>query len=300
MNRIFLKCKRKITQITAALMCNAHFSGFASGRLYGGSLKKFCVPGLNCYSCPGAVAACPLGSLQIMLADPARKMSFYVIGLLMAFGLVFGRLVCGWLCPFGLLQEILRAPFTFLAARFPALGRWQEKWRLPRGFRYIKYLLLAVFVIALPLLAVDAFGFGAPWFCEFICPAGMIMGAFPLLIAQPRLFTVTGWIFRWKLWVCAIILALCLLSRRFFCKCLCPLGAVYGLFNRVSFCQLRFNRASCTDCGNCLAPCPMGLDPRAANDDPECIRCGKCTGHCRCGALRLRFLESDGKAESFR
>ena len=60
--------KRKIIQIAAALLMNGNLSGFLKGKIYRGPLKQVCVPGLNCYSCPAAVTACPLGALQLFLS----------------------------------------------------------------------------------------------------------------------------------------------------------------------------------------------------------------------------------------
>ena len=132
---------RRLTQLLAALLYNAHLRGFADGQIYTGPLKSVCVPGLNCYSCPGAVAACPLGALQNALAASASRPGFYVFGLILLFGLLLGRFVCGWLCPVGLLQELLdRLPVPKLRK-----GRWS------RALGWTKYVILAVFVVLIPL-----------------------------------------------------------------------------------------------------------------------------------------------------
>ena len=78
--------KRRLIQLYAALLTNANVKGFATGRIYKGATKNICVPGLNCYSCPGALYACPIGSLQAVLDSGTFKVSCYVFGLLMAFG----------------------------------------------------------------------------------------------------------------------------------------------------------------------------------------------------------------------
>ena len=64
--------------------------------------------GLNCYSCPGAVGSCPIGSLQSSIGSK-YKISLYVAGLLIFVGALFGRFICGWMCPFGLVQEMLQS-----------------------------------------------------------------------------------------------------------------------------------------------------------------------------------------------
>ena len=77
------------------------------GRIWQGPSKQVCVPGLNCYSCPGALGACPIGSLQSFMSGAVLRFPFYVLGLMILFGLILGRRICGWLCPFGLVQELL-------------------------------------------------------------------------------------------------------------------------------------------------------------------------------------------------
>ena len=64
-----------------AFITNSHVTGFVTGKIYTGKLKNACVPGLNCYSCPGAVGACPIGSLQAVIGSWNFKMAYYVVGL---------------------------------------------------------------------------------------------------------------------------------------------------------------------------------------------------------------------------
>ena len=51
------------------LIANSYFEGFKTGKIYGGNLKKICVPGINCYLCPGAKGSCPIGSLQAVIGN---------------------------------------------------------------------------------------------------------------------------------------------------------------------------------------------------------------------------------------
>ena len=105
----FLPSKRKLVQLYFALLFNANIKGFINGSIYNNpsktSTKNFCVPGLNCYSCPGAIGACPLGSLQDSYSA-GKSTIFYVFGILLLFGLMFGRMICSWMCPFGFVQEL--------------------------------------------------------------------------------------------------------------------------------------------------------------------------------------------------
>ena len=163
--RVFLPSRRLI-QLYAALLYNAHAKGFIKGDIYTGPIKAVCVPGLNCYSCPGAVGACPLGSLQNALATSGKRAPYYVIGILLLFGIIFGRTICGYLCPTGLLQELLhKIPVPKL-----------KKNRCTRMLSGLKYIILAVLVIFIPLW-MGFKDYPLPAFCKYICPAGTLQGA---------------------------------------------------------------------------------------------------------------------------
>ncbi|MDR1377992.1 MAG: 4Fe-4S binding protein [Synergistaceae bacterium] len=275
--------KRKIIQWLTLIGSNAYFTGFFEGHIYKGKLKSVCVPGLNCYSCPGALGSCPLGSLQAVLGARRYRFSFYVTGLLMGFGLTFGRLICGFFCPFGLIQECLyKVPFF----------RGKKHSQLWKKLIYVKYVLLAVFVVGMPLWARGGLGIGAPAFCKYICPAGTLTAGFPLLAANPALRETTGWLFLLKTAVALGTVLGCILVYRFFCRVLCPLGAIYGLFNKISLYQIRLEKGNCVRCGVCSRVCKMGVDPSLTPDSPECIRCGDCVKVCRFSALTSGFTSS--------
>ena len=261
--------KRRLIQLYAALLYNAYLKGFAKGKIYTGRTKTLCVPGLNCYSCPGALASCPLGALQNALAASGHRAGFYVIGILMLFGLTLGRTVCGWLCPFGLVQELLGM------VPFPKL----KKSGFTRKLSYLKYFILAVFVIGLPLAYGLAEGISVPGFCKYICPAGTLEGALPLLLhpGNKNLARLMGGLFSWKAAILAVIVISCLFVFRPFCMFLCPLGALYGMFSRIALAGVKTDKEKCTGCGACVRCCPM--DTRCAGDH-ECIHCGRCIPVC--------------------
>ena len=162
--------KRRLIQLYAALLYNANIKGFLSGSIYKGGSKYLCVPGLNCYSCPGAVGACPLGALQNALAASGTRAPTYVFGIIILFGLILGRTICGFLCPVGLGQELLYKIKT------PKL----KKSRYTRIFSYLKYVILLVLVVAIPLMYAQVLP--VPGFCKYICPAGTFGGALGLLV----------------------------------------------------------------------------------------------------------------------
>lgn len=274
--RKFLPTKRRLIQLYAALLSNAHAKGFVSGEIFTGTSKAMCVPGLNCYSCPGAIAACPLGALQNALASTGARMPYYVLGVLMLFGLTLGRTICGFLCPMGLVQEMLHKLPT------PKV----RKSRLTRALSWLKYMLLAVFVVILPLWH-GVKGLPLPAFCKYICPAGTLEGAVALL-AHPDntgMFSMLGGLFTSKFVIMIVILAACVFAYRAFCRFLCPLGAIYGLFARIAVIGVKVEQPKCVDCGACMAACPM--DIRHVGDH-ECIHCTACIGVCPTNAITLR------------
>lgn len=268
--------RRKMIQIAAFGLSNAHVGNFAKGTIYKGPWKQFCNPGLNCYSCPAASAACPIGALQAVTGSMDFSFSFYVVGFLLAVGVLLGRVVCGFLCPFGLIQELIH--------RIPS-----PKLRLPRWTRALKYVILVVFVGLMPVVLTDFMGMGQPAFCQYICPSGTLLGALPLLAVREELRDALGGLFLLKVFILAVTLVSCVLVYRFFCKTLCPLGAIYGILNRVSFWRLQVDESRCVHCGKCARVCKMDVDPVCAPDSPECIRCGACAEACPTHAIRLGF-----------
>ena len=161
---------------------------------------------------------------------------------------LLGRLVCGFLCPFGWIQELLhKIPGRKLKVR-PSIDR---------PLRFFKYGVLVLFVLALPAFAVDAFGLGAPWFCKWICPAGTLEGGIPLVLTNASLRAGLGFTFWWKMSLLLLTLAFSVLIYRPFCKYVCPLGAFYALFNRWSLVRMQLDRSQCISCGACERACPM-------------------------------------------
>ena len=279
---------RLFVQLAFAVLLNGYAVGFAKGRIFTGKLKGLCVPVLNCYSCPGALGACPIGSVQAMLSGVESKIPFYVLGFLMLFGALFGRLLCGFVCPFGLVQDLLH--------KIPG-----KKLKVPkktdRLLRFVKYGVLLVFVILLPLLFRNGAGAGDPFFCKYICPAGTLEGGIPLLLTNEGLRDLAGALFGWKTAVLAAVLVGSVFIPRFFCRYLCPLGAFYALFNRFSLYRMMVDKEKCVHCGKCSERCPMALNVPENVCSGECIRCGKCKSVCPTGAVSSGFELKPEKRE---
>ena len=263
--------KRHGVQALWALLTNSYLAGFARGKIYQGKLKNLCVPGLNCYSCPGALGACPIGAVQAVIGSWNFKLAFYAAGFLMFVGALAGRFVCGWLCPFGLIQDLLhKIPFPEKIGTF----------RGDRLLRKLKYVILIVFVILLPMFLVDVLGQGAPYFCKLICPAGTLEGGIPLVLLNESMRSALGWLYAWKNVLLLITIVLSVMIYRPFCKYICPLGAVYSVFNPISVFRYRVDEKKCTGCGICAKVCGMQVDPAENANHPECIRCGACKKSC--------------------
>lgn len=271
---------RSLVQTLVALGTNAYLLfPFGGSVIYQGPLKAVCHPGLNCYSCPGALLSCPVGAVQNFIASLRFTMpgtwphlGTLVVGYLGFIGTLVGRLPCGWICPFGFIQDLLY--------KLPT-----RKFSLWRPLRWVKYLVLAFLVVILPFWLVDNSGLGQAWFCKLICPAGTLEGALPLIFLKPTLWSNVGFFFWNKLTILILIIILAVLISRFFCRVLCPLGAFYSLFTRMTLVQLEFIEGNCVQCGSCERKCPTGVKPFQEFDSRECIMCLKCLDACQFQAL---------------
>lgn len=270
--------KRRLIQICAFGFSNFYAGNFLDGTIYKGEWKKFCNPGMNCYSCPAATTSCPIGAIQAVGGSINFNIAFCAIGSVLAFGVVFGRGICGRFCPFGFLQELIyKIPFP--------------KKKLPRFLTYTKYILLVLFVLILPVVVTNSLGSGDPFYCKYICPVGTLEAGIPLVSTHPELQAILGWLFSWKMLLLIGTILGCLSIERFFCKTMCPLGAIYALLNKVSFYRMQFIPVKCTGCFKCSKVCPMDVDPHKVPNATECIRCGKCVDACGTNALRLCFRD---------
>ena len=274
------ECIRLCSQFAAAALFNGFIQGFAKGKIFTGKTKMLCVPVLNCYSCPGALGSCPIGALQTVLGGARHSFPFYALGTMMLFGVILGRLLCGFLCPFGLVQDLLnRIPGKKII--IPA--------HIDRPLRYLKYGVLLIFVLFLPLCFTNSYGISQPYFCKLICPAGTLEGGIPHLLLNSELRGLAGLLFGWKLFLLLIVLVGAVLIPRCFCRYICPLGAFYSLFNRFSLYRMDLDKAKCIGCKECEQVCPMSVKVTQSINDGECIRCGRCRAACPAGAISCGF-----------
>ncbi len=260
---------RTLIQGASAVLANSYVAVFYTRAINANPLKGICVPILNCYACPTALFACPIGTLQHFAAIHAFP--YYPLAFLAIIGLSIGRMACGWVCPFGFLQDMM---YKIKSPKF----------KIPFWLRYLKYCILIIFVLALPYLT------GELWFSK-LCPAGTLTAGIPWALWNPLnpetglpvLGNGPGAIF----YVCLVILAGFLIwfvmAKRPFCRTVCPLGAIFSLFNRFSLVHLEIS-GRCDGCDICHQNCPMDLNVSLDLDSTDCIRCLECT---RCGHVKL-------------
>lgn len=233
---------------------------------HGGFLFSFpyCpLPGLNCYACPLAPFSCPLGSLQHFMV--LKRVPFFLLGFFLLVGSIGGRMVCGWACPAGFLQDLL---YKIPVKKVPILF-------LP--LRYLKYGVLLLLVLLLPFFLQE------PLFCRF-CFMGTLQGGIPLALMDAGIRSMIGNLFYWKLIITGILLLTFLFMKRPFCRFFCPLGAIYSLFNRVSYLRLEV-QSGCSRCNRCEEVCPVHIRVYEDPNSPECIRCLECTA---CTQVQLK------------
>ena len=274
-------------QAGATLLTNLHLPNFLKGGLYQGAGKAVCVPGLNCYSCPAASGACPIGAFQAVVGSSKFRFSYYITGFLILLGVLLGRVICGFLCPFGWFQELLH--------KIPTKKLSTKKLK---PLTYLKYVVLLVMVVLLPVLVTNQLGMGDPFFCKYLCPQGVLEGAIPLSMANAGIRAALGSLFRWKFIVLLTVIVLSIVFYRPFCKWLCPLGAFYALLNKVSLFQMQVDQSKCVSCGKCAKVCKMDVDVTKSPNHTECIRCGMCIRACPTDAVSFRYGFGSGKQKS--
>jgi len=244
--------------------------------------KGFCYPALNCWACPSANFSCPIGALQNSSSSARLALKgdaswhavvpVYVLGTLLLFSALFGRMMCGWLCPFGWFQELL--------------AKLGPKLRLPRWTHYLRYVVLVGLVFVVPYLSGEA------WFSK-LCPMGAIEGGIPQPLLRPELRSQIGLMWYIKMAILAATIAAAIVWRRPFCGAICPLGAIFSLMHRWSAWRIAYDRETCTDCLYCVQACPQGLDPRTEVNGHACVGCLECE-KCPFGAIRSRPMWADG------
>lgn len=269
-------------QLLWIAITNPWISKVFQGTIYQGKGKFLCVPGLNCYSCPSALGACPVGAVQAMLTGASKSIPYYALGFLLFFGTLFGRAVCGFLCPFGFVQDLLHKIPCPKVKSPPFLDKLRLNW-----------VILLVFVLGMPLFLTNQFNMSDPAFCKWICPSGTLLGGIPLVTFNEGLRSVIGALFSWKMFLLLTILTLSTVNYRPFCRYFCPLGAFYGLFNKFSLYRLEYKQEKCTHCNRCHKACKLDIPVTESVNDSGCIRCGDCVRACPHSAITLKGFSTE-------
>ena len=224
-------------QAGATLLTNLHLPNFLKGGLYQGAGKTVCVPGLNCYSCPAASGACPIGAFQAVVGSSKFSFSYYITGFLILLGVLLGRFICGFLCPFGWFQELLH--------KIPTKKLSTKKLK---PLTYLKYAVLLVMVVLLPAFLVNDVGMGDPFFCKYLCPQGVLEGAIPLSLANSGIRAALGSLFnRVSLFQMKVDKSKCVSCGK--CARACKMDVDVTKTP---------NHTECIRCGMCIRACPTG------------------------------------------
>jgi len=222
-------------------------------------------PAFYCYGCPAASAACPIGALQTFTA--VRIFPYYILGSLGLFGLLLGRFWCGWVCPFGTLQDLIMR-----------LRHRRDAVNLP-SFPWTKYLSLIGIIIA-AWITLDTV------FCK-VCPSGSLFAAIPHRFISADDFSF-GTFFYVHLATLGVAIILFVLIGRFWCRYLCPLGAIFGLFNRISLIKVHLDKSKCTECLQCLRNCPANFSKlEDIGTSSDCIQCARCISECPTDSISI-------------
>jgi len=260
---------RQFSQLSGTVFSNSYIGTLFTRSINTNALKGICVPFLNCYSCPSALFSCPLGTLQHFMA--IRAIPFYLLAFLSLIGLTIGRMACGWVCPFGFLQDLMyRIKSVKIGMSF--------------NLKYLKYAVLLLLVIIIP------YNTGEMCFSK-LCPMGTLSAGIPWAlwnpsysdIGRPVLPDGPGLLFYLSILVLTGFMAWFVFCKRPFCRAVCPIGAIFSLFNRYSMIRLSVGR-NCDGCDICRVKCPMDLNVSLDFDSGECIRCLECT---QCGHVHL-------------
>lgn len=258
-----LRLLRRPVQVFGLLIANLYLSVLFRKQIYTGPLRGICVPFMYCHACPTTTFACPMGTVQHYAA--IHQIPFFLLGHLIILGLLVGRMACGWLCPVGLLQELI----TKIKSRTV---------EIPRFFSALPYFNLMILAVLLPYITTEH------WFSK-LCPVGTLIAGIPWVVwnpANPQTGDPTivpgsvGILFLVKIAILVGFLVLFVVAKRPFCRYACPLGVFWSFFNKLSLMRLEVS-PTCTKCGACEKSCPAGLRVYEDPNSRHCIRCLECT-----------------------
>jgi polyferredoxin len=229
--------------------------------------------------------------------------------LILALTLLFGRVFCNWICPYGTLHQFVGWLFN--------IRKHPERWKTNqyRGIYFFKYGILVVFLImaflgSLQIGLLDPICLMYRTFATAFGPASdLLVGALDHRLSVVGIDTVLfeqlkfapgveQRVFVGSFWIGLFLVALVgmnLVIPRFFCRVLCPLGALLGVFSRFALFRINRDVHKCTDCNLCLTRCEGASDPQAQLRLSECFACMNCIDDCPEDALSFKLVQLDTK-----
>ena len=267
-----LQIKRYLTQVVVAFLYNSKPFVKLEGKKLAVPVQDVCVPGLNCMHCRYSLAGCPLGIAQKAMRGGWESVAWQVWGILVLIALIFGRMICGWACPIGFFQELLhKVPVPKI-----------NKNKFTRKLANLKYIVGVVLVLAIPYYTGHYTSNGISSFCATICPGLLLEAAILPKVLNGQWSALTSLFYNARFYWLLFLIITMLVVYRPFCRFLCPLGAVYGLFNKFSLMGIKVDKHKCVHCKVCRKVCKM--DVKIAGDR-ECISCGECLDKCPTKAI---------------
>ena len=236
---------------------------------------------------PSLHAVCPFGGVVTIYSyftegtfiQKISQSSFTLMWLILGLTLLFGPVFCGWICPFGTVQEFLgkigRKIFKKRYNHFIPI-------RLDMLLRYLRYIILILVVVKTATTAKLLFSNFDPYFALFNIWSDEVT--------------------RLSLFILAVVLIVSLFIERPWCKYLCPLGALLGIFNFFRIVKLKRNEKTCINCKACDRICPMNINISTSKtvSNHQCISCMLCTDEITCpvnNTLNFSFLEKQNSQE---
>lgn len=219
---------------------------------------------------PSVDAVCPFGGFETLITwvttgsfiSKTHPSNLVLMGAIVVATLLVGNTFCGWVCPFGAIQDAqtwLRRKLKLPAVELPG--------QVDRVLRWGRFLVLAL-VLYLSVTTARL------WFADHD-PYVQLFGLHWLFEPDPTVMWV-GWT------ITVVVLLLTFVIERAWCRYLCPLGAVFSVLGVFSVFRIRRSATTCTDCTVCDKPCPVHIEPSKAKPfvSTDCIGCMDCVAAC--------------------
>ncbi len=260
-----IKRIRTISQSLSLILINLGFLGIF--------IKHLTVPVFNCYACPWASISCPIGLLQNFVMN--GQVPTYVLGAMGAVFVFVGSAFCGWVCPFGFFQDAIDFVKNLFKKKNKKSRRKTPVKNKSKDISLITRLIVLVTTLVLAIRYVDTI------FCK-LCPIGTIEATFPYQIANG--FSYNIWLVA-RIGILIFLIIMFFIISRFWCRYLCPIGALSGPSNKISLLKLYHDGNNCEGCTICKDACPLDIDVVKDLNSTRCTRCADCVDKCPKGHL---------------